>query len=467
MKLLSVILTSTLLFPVFSFAQLVTTLQKHSVFICNDGTVWCAGNNDEGQLGNGTAVSESNTPVQAQGLSGVTEVSTFSQHNLALKNNGTVWTWGINDFGQLGNGTAVSSNIPIPIIGLNDVVKVGAGKKHSIALKSNGTVWAWGSNQYGQIGTPYYWAGSSTPVPISGLSNIVDISAGYTHNLAIDSNGNVWGWGRNFEGQLGLNNTDTIPYPVLIPNLSNVRKVSCGRHFNLALKNDSTVWSWGTNSNSELGLVSPINTKIPNQIQSLSEIIWIEAGFFHSFAINKHGVTYGWGYNGTTYGCIGSADNTPVIYYTPEVCTMHVSTTPIYAQHRFSIQYLEDGTIRSWGENDRGQLGNGTGLPSIPSTQVTLPCISIVNVEETEKIIDFQIKQGAAHGIFNATINLEEAEKVRYNIYTIHGQLMQTHELGTSNTHQFKIDLRSTSKGIYILRIQVGEEMIARKLVHY
>jgi hypothetical protein len=437
----------------------------HAAFICNDGTVWCSGNNNRGQLGDG-GVSDQISPVQAIGLTGIVQVSTSYEHTVAAKNDGTVWTWGANDIGQLGNGSSADSNVPLQVIGLNNVVQVAAGRKFCLALKSNGTVWAWGANNHGQMGNPYYWAGNATPVPISGLSNIVDIAVGYNHSLAVDGNGDVWVWGKNHLAQLGLGHQDTLPFPIKIPGMANARKVSCGKNHSFVLKSDSTVWSWGgDNGGGELGLgpVGFVNT--PQKIQTLSEITWIDGGLFHSFAIDKNGVTYGWGDNSN--GQIGAANNLISNFDIPEVCMEHSENSPIFAELLFTIQYKTDGTIWSWGVNDHGQLGAGLLVNSISPVQVQVPCVGMVDISEQENVNEFLITPGMEQGIYQVSLSLYTPERIQYSIYNIDGQLIQTNKgMEINNTHQFSIDLRSTSKGIYLLQIQAGDEVITKKLVH-
>jgi len=139
----------------------------HSLALKNDGTVWAWGYNGYGQLGNGGTYTTSNVPVQASGLTGgITAIMGGHHHSLALKNDGTVWAWGYNYYGQLGNGTNTNSNVPVRVSGLAGITKIAGGGLHSLALKNDGTVWAWGYNYYGQLGNGIYSA-SNVPVRVS------------------------------------------------------------------------------------------------------------------------------------------------------------------------------------------------------------------------------------------------------------------------------------------------------------
>ena len=118
----------------------------------SDGTVWSWGYNNKGQIGNGTITVNELSPVQATGLTGVVSVAAGYEHTVALKSDGTVWTWGYNNYGQLGDGTTTDESSPVQVSGLTGVIAIAAGYEHTVALKSDGTVWAWGYNTYGQLG---------------------------------------------------------------------------------------------------------------------------------------------------------------------------------------------------------------------------------------------------------------------------------------------------------------------------
>ena len=263
----------------------------HSLVLKPDGTVWACGHNAEGQLGDGTNNFNPN-PVQALGLSGVVGIAAGGTFSLALKSDGTVWAWGLNTDGQLGDGTNTNRNAPVQVSGLSSVVAIAAGGpavvgggEHSLALKSDGTVWAWGRNVEGQLGDGTN-TNHNTPVQVSGLSDVVGISAGGAHNLALKSNGGVWAWGRNTEGQLGDSTNANHNTPVHVSGLFGVSAIDAGDLHSLALKPDGTVWAWGLNSLGQLGNGSAQNqTNVPGQVIQLGGAVRITAGSRHSVAI--------------------------------------------------------------------------------------------------------------------------------------------------------------------------------------
>ena len=262
-------------FVVHGLGRMATA--NHTIYVKDDGTVWAWGNNNNGQLGDGSAASK-NTPVQVSGLYSMTAVAAGSGHTVALKNDGTVWAWGNNSTGQLGNGNFTPSNpTPAQVSGLSGmssgvVIAVAAGYDHTVALKNDGTVWAWGNNATGQLGngniTP-----SNTPVQVSGLSGVTAVAAGFGHTVALKSDGTVRTWGNNTKGQLGngLTNGTTIDsaIPVVVSGMVGVTDIAAGYEGSVVLKGafkgDGTVWAWGSNSNGQLGNGLAVDSAIPVQ----------------------------------------------------------------------------------------------------------------------------------------------------------------------------------------------------------
>jgi len=171
------------------------------------------------------------------------QVEVGAHHNLVLMNDGTVWAWGWNNFGQLGDGTTEDRLTPTRVIGLYNVVSISGGSHHSLAMKSDGTIWAWGDNRYGQLGDGTINANRLQPVQIPGLSDIAEISAGNFHSLALGLDGTAWAWGYNWFGQLGDGTQTNRLQPVQIPGLSDIAEISAGNTHSLAMGSDGTVWA--------------------------------------------------------------------------------------------------------------------------------------------------------------------------------------------------------------------------------
>jgi len=215
----------------------------HSLALRSDGTVWSWGSNMHGTLGDGNAsvVEPRTTPGQIIGLDDIISVSAGADHSLAIKADRTLWAWGRNSSAQIGTGTT-SANEPTPIQVLTNVIAAAGGYWHSLALRSDGTVWAWGDNEWGQLGDGTAPVDQPSPVPVSELTGIIAISAGFSHSIALKSDGTVWAWGRDNVGQLGDDVASVNqPTPVPVAFLTDIIAIAAGGYHNLALQSDGTV----------------------------------------------------------------------------------------------------------------------------------------------------------------------------------------------------------------------------------
>jgi alpha-tubulin suppressor-like RCC1 family protein len=205
-----------------------------------DGTVWTWGSNSRGQLGDGTTISR-REPQMVQGLPRLVSIAAGITHSLALASDGTVWSWGSNFHGQLGDGSRMSRTSPAKIEGLDGVVQIDAGFSTSIALKDDRTVWAWGAVD--GAGTADQCR--TTPVKMAGLPPARCIRAGLHHFFVIADNGTLWAWGENRDGQLGLGVGRERSEPIRVPWFRNVSAVAAGAFHSIALLSDGTLWEWG------------------------------------------------------------------------------------------------------------------------------------------------------------------------------------------------------------------------------
>ncbi len=375
------ILSSFIVFPTGVFAQDKHSFNKvsggkdFSLALNADGTVWSFGSNLFGVLGNGgNGISTSNTPIQVNNLSNIVAIDTGDYHALALKNDGTVWAWGKNNVGQLGTGADKKEmNEPIEIPTLKNIVAISAGSNFSLALDNEGYIWSWGDNASGQLGIGNMM-NKFTPVKLS-LENVKVISAGYNHALAVLQDGSVWSWGNNGTGQLGYNDHSKSIFilPQKINSLANVDKIEAGVNCSYAIKYDKSVWAWGGNEYGQLGNGANYSTYNPIKIYALNNVAELSAGgsaYNGAFALARKtdGTLWTWGNN--AYGQLGNGTRNNSRTPMKVILT---GVTSLTAGSNQSLVTKEDGSIWSFGSNEFGKLGIGNEISKLQPTKVTFP----------------------------------------------------------------------------------------------
>jgi alpha-tubulin suppressor-like RCC1 family protein len=334
-----------------------------SMGIQTNGTLWGWGSSGGGLvLGLNTGSSFPISPVQVGLLSSWTQINFSSSGVLALQNNGTLWTWGINGYGQLGQGNTTDKSSPVQIGALTTWAQVAGGATAS-ALQSNGTLWAWGYNAYGQLGnsnTTNY----SSPLQIGTLTNWIQTIPGNNRIGAINNNNSLYTWGLNSWGVLGTNDQNNRSAPTLLLGplislypVSNWTQVAAGNSHWLAIQSNGTLWSCGYNNNGQLGNNSTTTYSSPIQIGAVN--IWTQtaAGNFSSYALQQPGTLWAWGFN--NYGQLGlntasaSVSSPAQVGLLSNWTQISVNST---SAHALALQ--SNGTLWAWGYNAYGQLGN-------------------------------------------------------------------------------------------------------------
>lgn len=346
----------------------------HVCALLNSGAVQCWGSNTYGQLGDGSTLNRL-TPTQVLGLtSGVVQISAGRSHTCALLNNGAVNCWGAGGYGQIGNLSFINKTSPTQVSGLTSgVSQISARGDHSCALLNTGAVKCWGYNSYGQLGDGTQDS-KNTPTQVSGLtSGVNQITAGWLSSCALLGTGEVRCWGSNLSGQIGdgtITNWRLTPTKV-IGLSSSVTHVSAANHFSCARLSSGSVQCWGRGKRGELGDGTVINKSTkprPTQILDLSSnALSLAAGSNHTCALLDSGSLKCWGLN--LSGQIG--DGFQVDKYAPtQVTGLSSGVTSVVAGENHSCALLSDGSAKCWGQNTYGAIGDDSTIDRSLPTQV-------------------------------------------------------------------------------------------------
>lgn len=321
------------------------------------GTAMAWGYNNYGQLGTESTISYS-SPVLVSGSHNFVHIAKgayLSYHSCALKEDGSAWAWGYNNYGQLGNNTRTDTSSPISVIGNHSFIQISAGGIHTVALKENGSIWAWGGNTVGQLGTGNTISYSS-PVMVMSEQNFKAVEAGNSFTAALTNDGSVYTWGDGTYGAIGNNNIQNKSTPTLIIGNHSFISISVGSYFTRGLKKDGSTWAWGYNANGRLGNGTTNHQSSPVSTIGQHSFIQVFAPGAFSLALKNDGTVWAWGRN--TYGALGDGTT-----------TNRSSPVSIIGNHSFitlsgcvdsGLALKEDGSAWAWGENTAGQLGDGT-----------------------------------------------------------------------------------------------------------
>jgi alpha-tubulin suppressor-like RCC1 family protein len=356
-----------------AFSPMAMFGQGFGVYL-DSGTksLWGWGQNTSGQLGNG------DTGTVYEPVSNIESVSwkyvaSGVNYTLAIKSDDTCWSWGSGSQGVLGNNSTANQSSPVSVLGDNLFTKVAGGSFASFALKSDGSMWAWGRNQGGQLCDGTIVAKSS-PISAAITDRFVDISAGnnYCH-AGLKSDGSVWCWGSGTNGQIGDGTATGKSSPVSVLGGNSFTKVSFGSNFCLALKADGTVFSWGANTFGQLGTGDQLAYSSPVSVVTTLSFKDIAGGNSVSYGLDSDGYAWSWGSN--TYGELGDNNSGTSVSSPVSVVGDHVFVS-IFSDSAASMGggIKSDGSVWVWGRNNYGQLGIGnTDNQSSPVSVHNLP----------------------------------------------------------------------------------------------
>ena len=318
-----------------------------------DGTLWAWGQNESGQLGDGTT-KPAVVPEQVGTAKDWVGVAGGSFHTVGIKTDGSLWVWGT---GTSGNGAQPDSFKPVRLGTDNDWQSVAAGGIDSIAVKTNGTMWAWGYNWVPDL-PPHFplllpqWR--TTAGAVHTQMNFTQISAELNDVLAVGADGSLWGWGYNTSGELGDDTVQERADPVQIGTDKNWRTVAGANATSVALRTDGTLWSWGQNYYGNLGRSG--DPFAPGQVGTDTNWSAIAAGNNHALAIKTDGTLWSWGSN--SVGQLGTGDGFDAS--TPTQVDSDNNWAFVAAADDFTIAIRKDGSLWAWGDDSHGQLGRGS-----------------------------------------------------------------------------------------------------------
>jgi alpha-tubulin suppressor-like RCC1 family protein len=426
----------------------VSASSSHQLAIQNDGTLWGWGSSSD--LGIGLpSIPYYITPIQIGTQNNWADISAGENFSLGIKNDGSLWAWGSFPDPAIGgnNTTNLNTYYPVQIGNDYDWIEVSAGGQHALGLKSNNTLWAWGLNNTGQVGNglstctfcpPIY---QTTPLQIGSDNDWKQISAGANFSGAIKFNGTLWCWGDNtanfVNNGLPLNNT-----PIQIGTDTSWSQLDFGNYSHLlALKTDGTIWSWGYDITTDTPFVV---IPIPSQIGTNNYWTDISAGADHDLAIKNDGTVWSWGRN--YIGQMGNG-NVGGVQTLPQMILSSINNNfiKISGGMEFSSGIKSDGTLWAWGSNGLGQMGIGNNLNQ--ATPQTVNCTTLA-IFEAPKNFEATLFPNPTSGLL-FLVAAQEYVDSDFQIYNLLGEVISEGRISENTT----IDLSHNSKGLYFLRI--------------
>ena len=397
-----------------------------TVVIKTNGTLWAAGLNASGQLGAGDKADRT-AFTRVGSWSDWTGLSCGGYHCLGLRSDGSLWAWGDNRYGQLGMGVGDITNRTMPTrVGVaSDWVAVSCATFFSVALKSDGTLWAWGYNADGELGLGDTWQ-REIPTPVGTDADWVAVSCGSFHMLALKSNGSLWSWGMNGYGELGRGYT-SFPEttPQLVGRLTTWGSLGAAHFCSYALRTNGTLWSWGLNDYGQLGLGDTSLRTWPQQVGSDTTWATVSGSTSWALGLKRNGTLWSWGYNAGQLGLDDTVDR-----HAPTRVGASKSWAGIVTGAHHSLGYRTNGSLWAWGDDGYGAFGLGAGVQ-----RTYVPTKTPIRLDVTKPVARVlkNVSVKRAHPVklgYLATDELSPTLKIRIVIRTAGGRPVKTLQLG-------------------------------------
>ena len=440
--------------------MLANRLRKQQFYHCKktDNTLWAWGRNEAGGIGDGTTT-DKNYPVKVGNDSDWQTVSSSGTHTLAIKQNGTLWGWGSAFYGQLGDGSFVDKHIPVQIGIDSDWQQISCDGGSTMALKTNGTLWSCGDNTYGQLGDGTN-TNRSLLTQIGTDTDWAFVSISFDQSIALKVNGTIWSWGRNNYGQLGDGTNISRNVPIQIGNQNDWQYVTTGGGFYLAIKANGTLWAWGRNFQGQLGDGTTINRNFPVQIGSGSDWQYVSAGAFHTLALKANGTLWAWGDN-NYYGQLGGG------YPNDQYSSIQIGTQTNWRSisaggvHTAVINNSDSLMVCGW--NQRGELGNGTNTGNGPGGDSEWGLNPVSCIPLAKAIFNKQEIFTLFPNPTNSFVNIQNPNNSaidKVTVIDLTGKVV----FSTINCNG-KINIQNLQSGIYVLQIEFDRKIYYQKLI--
>lgn len=426
--------------------------QQFTMAIKEDGTLWSWGANAYGQLGYATT-SNINVPTQVGTASNWKSISCGTAHTLAIKQDGTLWAWGNNFYGYLGDGTTTTRVTPVQIGTATNWKTVAAGNTHSLAVKTDGTLWAWGYNAHGQLGVGST-TNKSVPTQVGISTDWNSVGGGNSHSFGIKTNGTLWAWGRNNYGQVGDGTQVSRTAPFQIGTNTNWKLADGGADFSVAVKTDGTLWTWGYNASGQLGHNDLNDRLVPTKVGTATTWEFASAGTSHVLASRNYGALFAWGNN--SEGQLGLGNTVSVS--SPSLLLNVDAWKAVAAGFDFSAALKDNGLVHSFGNNSLGQLGNNSftndldvfGALNCPTANLsTEPALTLQNISIWPNPVTDML-----------TIQTEQPI-TDIALFNILGQQVSKPIITDGN----RISLANLTAGTYMLKVICGQNTQTMKVV--